>query len=216
VKRPEMIARQSARPSGALGWLLGRIMALETAEANRLALDLLELRRTDHVLEIGFGHGATIERLSRIVDDGAVAGIDVSETMVRLATRRSRADIARGRVRLCLGSAEQLPYPDDHFDRILSVHTLYFWPQPQRAFAEIRRVLRPSGRFVLAWRDDPESRRTFPASVYRFQDEEAVTGMLREADLVLTKLSRHERGDAVLHLAVARKGGAITGLPPSA
>jgi SAM-dependent methyltransferase len=216
VKRPEWIARQAARPSGVLGWLLGRVMAVETAAANRLALELLEPRRTDHVLEIGFGHGATIERLSGLVDEGVVAGIDVSHTMLRLASRSNCAAVARGRVQLCLGSAEQLPYPDDHFDRILSVHTLYFWPQPQRAFAEIRRVLRLSGRFVLAWRDDPESRRTFPASVYRFQDEDAVTGMLREAGLVRTELSRHEKGDAVLHLAVASKGGAVTGVPPSA
>jgi ubiquinone/menaquinone biosynthesis C-methylase UbiE len=191
-------------------------MAVETAEANRLALELLEPRRTDHVLEIGFGHGATIERLSGIVDEGVVAGVDVSPAMLRLATRRNCAAIARGRVQLRLGSAEQLPYPDDHFDRLLSVHTLYFWPQPQRAFAEIRRVLRPTGRFVLVWRDDPESRRTFPASVYRFQDEEAVTRILRAEALTLTELSRRERGAAILHLAVARKDGAVTGAPPSA
>src|SRR5688500_20355062 len=85
VRRPEWIARQAARPFGVLGWLLGRIMAVETAEANRLALELLAPRRTDRILEVGFGHGATIERLSRIVDEGVVAGIDVSEAMLRLA-----------------------------------------------------------------------------------------------------------------------------------
>jgi SAM-dependent methyltransferase len=207
VKRPEWIARQAARPSGVLGRLLGRVMAVETAEANRLALELLEPRRTDHVLEIGFGHGATIERLSRTVDDGVVAGIDVSHAMLKLARRRNCAAIARGRVQLSLGSVDQLPHRDAEFDRVLSVHTLYFWPEPQRAFAEIRRVLKPSGRLVLGWRDDPESRRTFPASVYSFQNEEAVAGMLREADLTLTGLSRHERGGATLHFAVARNDG---------
>jgi SAM-dependent methyltransferase len=205
VKRPELIARQAARPSGGLGWLLGWIMALETAEANRIALGLLAPRRTDHVLEIGFGHGATISRLSPLVDEGMVAGIDVSPTMVRLATSRNRAEVARGRVRLCLGSADQLPYPDDAFDRILSVHTVYFWQQPQRAFAEIRRVLRPAGRFVLGWRDDPESRRQFPASVYRFQNEDAVAGMLSEVGLVLAGLSRYEQGSAVVHFAVCAR-----------
>lgn len=216
MKRPEWLARQAARPSGVLGWLLGRVMAVETAEANRLALELLKPSRTDRVLEIGFGHGATIERLSRIVDEGVIAGIDVSHAMLRLASRRNCAAIARGGVQLSVGSAEQLPHRNAEFDRVLSVHTLYFWPQPERAFAEIRRVLRPSGRFVLAWRDDPESRRTFPAAVYRFHDEEAITGMLRKAGFALTELSRHERGDAILHLAVARNDGAVSGVLSSA
>jgi SAM-dependent methyltransferase len=203
VRRPEWIARQAARPSGVLGWLVGRVMALETAEANRLALELLEPRRTDHVLEIGFGHGATIERLSRIVDEGVVAGIDVSDTMLRLASRRNCAAIARGRVQLSLGTVEHLPHRSEEFDGVLCVHTLYFWPQPQRAFAEIRRVLRPGGRFVLAWRDDPEGRRLFPTSVYRFQDEDAVRAMLQEAGFAVAGSFRHERGNAVLRLVLA-------------
>lgn len=214
MRRPELIARQAARPTGALGWLLGRIMAVETAEANQVAVEMLELRRTDHVLEIGFGHGATIERLSRIVDAGVVEGIDVSSTMVRLATRRNRDDVARGRVRLRVGSAERLPYPDGHFDRVLSVHTLYFWPQPAGAFAEMRRVLRPSGRLVVAWRDDPESRRLFPASVYRFHDEDGVARMLTDAGFAAVGFSRHARGDAVLHLAAAT-AAELSGAPPT-
>jgi arsenite methyltransferase len=203
VRRPEWIARQAARPFGVLGWLLGRIMAVETAEANRLALELLAPRRTDRILEVGFGHGATVERLSRIVDEGVVAGIDVSEAMLRLASVRNGAAIARGRVQLSLGSVEDLPHRNDEFDGVLCVHTLYFWAEPQRAFAEIRRVLRPAGRFVLAWRDDPEGRRRFPASVYRFHDEEAVKAMLQEAGFAISGSCGHQRGDAVLHLILA-------------
>jgi ubiquinone/menaquinone biosynthesis C-methylase UbiE len=206
VRRPELLARQAARPSGLLGALLGRIMAHETAEANRIAVELLELRPTDSVLDIGFGHGATVRRLSEIVDRGAVSGIDVSTTMLDLATRRNRDGIRRGRVDLRVGSVDQLPYPRDAFDAVLSVHTLYFWSEPQRAFAEIRKVLRPAGRLVLGWRDDPEGRRLFPASVYRFHDADTVTTMLGGAGLGPTRSFQHQRGKAILHFVVAGGG----------
>ena len=51
MRRPEFIARQSRCPSGLLGRFIGRVMAVETAEANSELLALLDLRPTDHVLK---------------------------------------------------------------------------------------------------------------------------------------------------------------------
>ena len=64
MKRPTFIARQSARPSGLLGRLIAGIMAKETADLNEHAIRLLAASPPDRVLEIGFGHGRTIERLA--------------------------------------------------------------------------------------------------------------------------------------------------------
>jgi hypothetical protein len=60
MKRPVFIARQSARPSGLVGKVIGSIMARETARLNDQAVNLLAPAPTDRVLEIGFGHGRTI------------------------------------------------------------------------------------------------------------------------------------------------------------
>ena len=99
MRRPEFIARQSRCPSGLLGRVIGHIMSVETAAANESALKLLDLDAGDRVLEVGFGHGRTIERAAAMVGDGLVAGIDASEDMVRMATRRCRRLIESGRVR---------------------------------------------------------------------------------------------------------------------
>jgi hypothetical protein len=61
MKRPVFIARQSARPAGLLGRLIANIMAHETADLNERAVRLLEPSPSDWVLEIGFGHGRTID-----------------------------------------------------------------------------------------------------------------------------------------------------------
>jgi len=51
MRRPEFLARQGRCPSGLLGSFIGRVMARETARENALAVELLQLKPTDHVLE---------------------------------------------------------------------------------------------------------------------------------------------------------------------
>ena len=70
MKRPVFIARQSARPSGLLGRVIAGVMARETADLNERALRLLGPSPFDRVLEVGFGHGRTIERLANAVYNG--------------------------------------------------------------------------------------------------------------------------------------------------
>ncbi|MDP3768495.1 MAG: class I SAM-dependent methyltransferase [Dehalococcoidia bacterium] len=145
-------------PHGPLGWLAGRLMARGNAAMNELALGALEAQAGDAVLEIGFGPGAALERICRLVGDGRVAGLDSSPQMLREATGRLRQEIAAGRVQLREGYSSAMPYPDASFGRVLTVNTLYFWEQPQSDLREIRRVLKPGGRFVMVFRaveDEP-------------------------------------------------------------
>jgi SAM-dependent methyltransferase len=183
MRRPEFIARQSRRPSGLLGWVIGTIMSFETAGTNDEALELLGLQGGDRVLDAGCGHGRTVERASQLVgDDGLVVGIDASAEMLRMATRRCRRLIDAGRVRLALADSSSIPYPDETFDRLVTVHTIYFWDDPRRHLRELRRVLRPGGRIVLGFHaKGTAAAASFPPNVYRFHSASDVEGMLREA-----------------------------------
>jgi hypothetical protein len=70
MRRPEFIARQSSRPRGLVGRLLGHVMAIETASLNSQALELLGLQPSDRLLEVGFGHGRTIRLAAAQVPQG--------------------------------------------------------------------------------------------------------------------------------------------------
>jgi len=182
VRRPEFIARQSARPSGLLGRVIAWIMARETAAENAAACRLLELSPTDHVLELGFGHGHTVLELARSVPDGLVAGVDHSAEMHALASALCRPLVASGRVHLSCADSSTLPHGDATFDKAVAVHTLYFWPDPIRQLVELRRVLRRGGRLVLGFRPkEDEVSRDFPETVYRFHSRRDVEDMLLRA-----------------------------------
>lgn len=192
MRRPEFIARQAARPTGWIGRALARWMAVETAAANEAALNFLHLRATDRVLEIGFGHGQTIERAAKRVAGGSVAGIDHSEAMLRAARRRCAALIADGRVELHCGDSARLPFPNGAFEKALGVHTLYFWQPPAPHLDEIRRVLVPGGRLVLAFRPAGTRGATdFPSAVYTFHTPDDVHDLLVAAGFTAIEVVRH-------------------------
>ncbi|MFG1479993.1 class I SAM-dependent methyltransferase [Xanthobacter sp. V4C-4] len=152
--RPELrlwhwLGRQLADPRGRGGTVLGRLMAMVNGAPYRLAIEGLHPSRRHHVLEIGFGPGAGLAALARLLPDGRVCGIDGSPAMLRLAGRRNRAAIARGQMRLAQGDARRLPWANRSFDGVLAVNVAYFFDAEGRAIREIARVLRPGGRLAL-------------------------------------------------------------------
>jgi ubiquinone/menaquinone biosynthesis C-methylase UbiE len=191
VWRPVFIAEQSRRPTGLLGRLIGHIMAMETAAVNAEALTLLDLRPSDRVLEVGSGHGRTLEGAAAALTTGSIAGVDLSEEMVRLASHRCGRLMREGKVAVTVGSSEHLPFPDQHFDKALAVHTVYFWSDPHAHLQEIRRVLRGDGRFVLVCRSKDDAKAgDFPESVYRFYTSDEMILLLEASGFPRVEVTR--------------------------
>jgi ubiquinone/menaquinone biosynthesis C-methylase UbiE len=173
------LAGQFARPSGWPGrYLVGRYLDRLSRGMNRLALEQLDVRPGDHVLEIGFGGGAL---LTALLDMGATTtGVDASEAMVERAGERFRRAIMADALKLHRANAESMPLADASVDRAVSVNSLYFW-KPS-AFAELGRVVRPRGRLVLCFQA-PEAVRAWPGHVFGFGvfTEGEVIALMEEA-----------------------------------
>ena len=198
MAKPELIARQSRQPSGWLGEIVARVMAFDTAHANRIAVERLAVQAGEAVLEVGCGHGRTLARIAQ-APCGFLAGIDPSEVMVRLARRRLRRRIEAGRAEVSLAASSALPYPDARFDAALAVHVLYFWKDAIAELREIRRVLRPGGRALLGYRPrDAETLATLPATVYALRSVEETEGLLAQAGFVAIRSTRHSIGKSPL------------------
>jgi arsenite methyltransferase len=142
------MARQLRRPSG---WFGQKVMASLLNEGNRALLDsVVDVAAPApgaRVVDVGFGGGHTLDRLAPLVSPRRVAGVEISEAMI--AAVRQRAGDAYD---LHRADAAALPFPEGSVDLVLSVNTIYFWPEPARVLAEMHRVLKPGGRLVLGYR----------------------------------------------------------------
>ena len=116
-------------------------------------LSFLPIGPSDRLLDIGCGGGANIARLLDRAPQGTVTGVDYSPTSVAASRTHNADSIAAGRCEVFEGDASALPLPADGFDGATAFETVYYWDLP-RAFAEVRRVLRPGGHFLVCNEDD--------------------------------------------------------------
>jgi ubiquinone/menaquinone biosynthesis C-methylase UbiE len=142
---------QFGKPVGPLGVLVGLIMRIRPSNRlrNERTVDLLDIRPSDRVLEVGFGPGLAVARASELASAGKIVGIDHSELMLREASRRNARGIAQGRVELLLGSADAFPRFDGPFDKAFAVNVYMFWKDPVLVLGSLRAVMRPGGLVAL-------------------------------------------------------------------
>jgi ubiquinone/menaquinone biosynthesis C-methylase UbiE len=206
MRRPSFIARQAGHPEGLIGRLLLGVMARETARFNAEVLDVLVPRDSEHVLELGYGHGRALVDAATRAPGVRLSGIDVAPAAARVAGRRCRALIAAGRVDLRTGDGAALPWEASTFDAAFSVHTLYFWPEPEQQLRELRRVLRAGARLVLGFRErSDQAIAQFPASTYRFYSTDEVATLISAADFSAIDI-RPSALDPGMRIATARAG----------
>lgn len=104
----------------------------------------------ERVLDVASGTGLVSEpAASAVGPEGQVLGIDLSQRMVDAAATRARR-LGLAQLRYLRMDAEDIALPDASVDLVACALGLMYMPDPTRALREMRRVLRPGGRLVLA------------------------------------------------------------------
>lgn len=123
--------------------------ALGLTAAHRRLVEHADLRPGQRVLEIGCGTGNLALLVKRLCPDVDVVGLDPdSKALARARRKATRRTLA---VQLDRGFAEELPYRDATFDRVLSAFMFHHLNAADRrqALREVRRTLRPGGSLLL-------------------------------------------------------------------
>lgn len=145
----EYIGRQFGNPHGPVGAICCLVMNVINRAMYRKTVSLVRVTKRQSVLDIGFGNGYLLKKLYQ--STGAeLYGIDISEDMVRSASRKNRTADKAGKLHLRVGDCCALPYEDACFDAVTSVNTVYFWSDTVEGLKEIRRTLKPGGSFYNA------------------------------------------------------------------
>jgi ubiquinone/menaquinone biosynthesis C-methylase UbiE len=114
------------------------------ARQQREALEALELKTGDRLLDVGCGTGAAVRAAAEVVE--RAVGLDLSPNM--LAEARKRAT-GLPNAEFVEGDSENLPFDDGEFTAALCTTSLHHYPRPDAAAREFARVLAPGGRLVI-------------------------------------------------------------------
>lgn len=189
--------RQFGHPTGVLGWLVGHLMAAKNINMNRLAVEMLNVQPDDRVLEIGCGPGTAVQLLATRVTTGLIAGVDLSEVMIKQATRRNHQFITRGLVEVRQGTVSQLPYENNYFTKAYAVNSFHHWPTPEADLREVQRVLKEDGVLLLCLRMRLPSSRAFAAPGFSESEVERVLELVRRVGFRQVRTERHQAGREV-------------------
>lgn len=198
------LAAQLGRPTG----LRGRLVALMLNRSNRgtiaTAIDALELQPGAVAADLGFGGGVGLTMLLESVGPtGRVHGVDFSPTMVSRASHHFRGDVASGRLHLYIGSITQLPLEGGSIQGAITVNTIYFITDLNRAFSELARVIARSGKVVVGI-GDPQMMARMPTTPFGFsiRSLDDVVAVAKSTGLALLDHRRDGQGEEARHLLV--------------
>ena len=201
-------SKQARRPEGLFGRIVMRIVFDKgNAFLNNLVCDLMSVKSDDHIIEIGSGTGKLIYKMAQKIDKGHIDGVDFSSTMVSVARKRNKKNIAKGRVKILEGDFDSMPYEKEKYSKACSVNTLYFWPSPMHTAQKIAEILKPDGKLILAFEDIEQlKQRKLNQDVFHLYSKDEVqdllinSGFSNDANIV-----SRVNGNLIFHCVVAKK-----------
>lgn len=117
-------------------------------------LDIANVPADGEIIDIGCGGGANLARLMDRSLRTKVTGVDYSSVSVEKSRNVNADAIARGRCKVLEASVSKLPFKENTFGIATAFETVYFWPDIEKSFAEVRRILVPGGKFLIVNEDD--------------------------------------------------------------
>ena len=193
--RLNKILENNRKPIGAWGRFWAKGMNLGHSFMAKWGMKQLQWKKNWTVLDVGCGGGANLKRLLKRCPQREVYGIDISPVSVSISIKNNLTHIG-SRCFVQEGSVEALPYEDERMNVVTAFETIYFWPQINRSFGEVYRVLKPGGRFmVIQDCTDPDGKPwTKYISKMKIYTLEEITGLMTEAGFTAVDV-RKGRGE---------------------
>jgi ubiquinone/menaquinone biosynthesis C-methylase UbiE len=130
-----------------------------------VAEDILhQLAGARRLLDAGCGPGQFSILAAEALPQAEVFGIDLAATMIELARGHSADSPAAPRLHFEVADVTHLPFPEGHFDAVMSTGSIKHWPDPIAGLRELHRVLAPGGRAFIV-----EMNRVAPRHAIRAQ-----------------------------------------------
>ena len=145
---------QTRKPEGILGKMMVNGMNGGHAKMADWGMSHLSKIAPKEIVEIGCGGGRNAEALLEKYPDAKVTAIDYSDVSVAKATSYNQKMIDAGRCVVKQGDVSKLDLSEEAYDLATAFETIYFWPGLEKCFAEVAKVLKPGGVFMIVNESD--------------------------------------------------------------
>ena len=145
---------QTRKPEGFLGKMMVNGMNGGHAKMADWGMSHLSKIAPKEIVEIGCGGGRNAGALLEKYPDAKVTAIDYSDVSVAKATSYNQKMIDAGRCVVKQGDVSQLDLAEEAYDLATAFETIYFWPGLEKCFAEVAKVLKLGGVFMIVNESD--------------------------------------------------------------
>ena len=167
------IAHQLERPTGFLGKIVSKGMDRRNKKFYQKIIAELDIQKGEKVFEIGYGPGLGINLIAQSKPGCRISGIDFSELMVSMATKRNQEFIDKGIVILKYGDLLTAETGHESYDKIFCVNVIYFWKDLNPVFTKIHSMLNNGGTFCIFMTSAQELKAgRFPENFHKYSAEE--------------------------------------------
>ena len=147
----KLMAAMLRKPDGESGLKVADMMSDSNAKMIAASISLLDLAGAKRMLELGHATVRHLEDIYRIQPDIHYQGLEISELMISNAIAYKETHLME-LADFALYDGFHIPFPNQHFDRVMTVNTIYFWQDPKNFIREIYRVMCDQGRLVICFR----------------------------------------------------------------
>jgi ubiquinone/menaquinone biosynthesis C-methylase UbiE len=165
-------------------------------QMNMDTLQIVDAVANDAILEIGMGNGFFVYKIAENHSSVKYTGADFSEVMVAEAQRINAEWINKGQATFILSDAIALPFSNSSFNKIFTINTIYFWEDAVKILAELKRVLLPKGKLIIALRPK-RLMQNYPFTKYGFAmfSKEEVVQLLTQNGFTVTQSIENQEPD---------------------
>lgn len=138
------IAAQLKHPNGEKGIEMADMMNETNIGMTKHAIACMNLQANDMVLELGHGNGGHLPYLFEQQKGLIYHGLEMSELMYTEAQKGNAFLVENKQAFFHLYDGINIPFPDNHFDKVFTVNTIYFWKDPEILLAGLYRIMKPN------------------------------------------------------------------------
>ncbi len=151
---------QTRKPEGFLGRLMLNGMSFGHARIADWAMSLLNIPEPLEIAELGCGNGRDAGELLKKYPSSKLTAVDYSPLSVEKTKKNNAEMIQADRMTVIEGDVSDLKLEAGKFDLATAFETIYFWPELEKCFGQVAKILKAGGYFMIVSESDGEDKIT--------------------------------------------------------